>query len=52
MDAAGEPHQQTPPQGPADYAPEHGADGAGIGDGVLDSQAKVGTHDAEAGEDE
>ncbi len=51
MDAAGQPHQQ-PHHRAADDAAEHGADGAGVGDGVLDSQAKVGAHDAEAGEDE
>ena len=51
MNAAGQPHQQSHCRA-ADNAPQHGADGAGIGDGVLDPQAKVGAHDAEAGEDE
>ncbi|MNR60187.1 hypothetical protein D3C85_1816140 [compost metagenome] len=51
MQAAGQPHQK-PHQGPTEQSPQHGTDGTGVGDGVIDVQPHIGAEQAEAGEDD
>ena len=49
MQAAGQPHQPADHRA-AEQAAHHGADGAGVGDGVFDMQTEIGPHNAENGE--
>ncbi len=46
VQAAGEPYQPADHR-PAEQAAHHGADGAGVGDGVFDMQTEIGPHNAE-----
>ena len=49
MQTAGKPHQPAY-QRPAEQPAHDGANGAGIGDGILNMQPEIGAHNAEPGE--